>query len=252
MDAAGFGAMHTQPTFKARVEHFWHWYAQVAERFYKMLENDNDEDVVAETSDKVDELFPGFAWVYGPGEAGLGEPGRSFTLSGEGLLQIQLLALYWLSRAPVLEGWTFYASRQPSAPEIIETMRINFEGQELDPLEFWLTPTADDEEEKVNLTVWHPLYAGVPENEARVGAFWVFLDEVLGEYGTSQWIGQVTRSLLMRFRSPSFADLSRNWSPKKDGKSFCRENAEWITNVMTRKGSFRAMTWQSATRHYTI
>jgi hypothetical protein len=183
-----------EATFKTRVDRFWQWFAQVAPRFYKMLEDENDEDVVTETSDKIDELFPGFAWVYGPGEAGPGEPGRSFTLSGEGVLQRQLLALYWASRAPKLDGWTFYASRQPSAPEIIETMRIDFEGNELDPMEFWLTPAIDDEEEKVNLTVWHPLYAGVPENEARLGAFWVFLDEMLGEYGTSQWIGQVTPS----------------------------------------------------------
>jgi hypothetical protein len=181
-------------TFKTRVERFWEWFAEVAPRFYKMFEDVHNDDVVAETTDKIDELFPGFAWVYGPGEAGPGEPGKSFTLSGEGVLQRQLLALYWLSRAPKLEGWTFYASRQPSSPEIIETMRINFEGQEMDPMEFWLTPAIDDEEEKINLTVWHPLYAGVPENEARLGAFCVFLDEVLGEHGTSQWIGQVTPS----------------------------------------------------------
>jgi hypothetical protein len=81
------------------VEHFWEWFAQEADWFYKMLEEDND-DVVAETTEKVDELFPDFAWVYGPGEAGPGEPGRSFTLSGENVLQRQLLALYWVSRGP--------------------------------------------------------------------------------------------------------------------------------------------------------
>ena len=181
-----------EATFKSRVECFWQRYAQVAARFYKMLEEESGREVVAETDEMVDELLPGFAWVFGPGEAGYGEAGRSFTLSGQGVLQRQLLALYWASRAPRLDGWTFYASRQPSPAEIIETMRINFEGQELSPLEFWLTPTVDDEEERVNLTVWHPLYAGVQEEEARLGAFLVFLDEVLGEYGTGQWIGEVT------------------------------------------------------------
>jgi hypothetical protein len=186
--------MRTEPTFKDRVERFWQWFPQVAARFYKMLEEDNATDVVAETTDKVDELFPDFAWVYGPGEAGPGEPGQSFTLSGQSVLQRQLLALYWASRAPRLDGWTFYASRQPSPPEIIESMRINFEGQELNPLEFWLTPTIDEEEEVVDLMVWHPLYASVNEDEKRLGAFLVFLDEILGEYGTSNWIGEVTPS----------------------------------------------------------
>ena len=184
--------MRAEPTFKERVERFWQWFAEVAPRFYTVLEEEADQGMMAETTDIVDELFPGFAWVYGPGEAGPGEPGRSFTLSGESVLQRQLLALYWASRAPRLDGWTFYASRQPSPPEIIASMRINFEGQELNPLEFWLTPDVDNEEEVVNLTVWHPLYASVDEDEKRLGAFMVFLDEILGEYGTSNWIGQVT------------------------------------------------------------
>src|ERR1051326_4767652 len=186
--------MRSELTFKQRVERFWEWFPQVADRFYQMLEEENGDSVTAETDPVIDELFPGFAWVYGPGEAGPGEPGRSFTLSGESVLQKQLLALYWASRAPRLNGWTCYASRQPSPPEIIESMRINFEGQELNPLEFWFVPTIDDEEEVVDLMVWHPLYAGVPEEEARLGAFMVFLDEVLGEYGTSNWIGQVSVS----------------------------------------------------------
>ena len=186
--------MQADLTFKARVERFWQRYAQVAARFYKMLEAEKDGKVVAETDEMMSELLPGFAWVYGPGAAGYGEPGRSLTLSGEGVSHRQLLALYWASRAPSLDGWTFYASRQPSPPEIIETMRMDFEGQELNPLEFWLTPAIDEQAEKVDLTVWHPLYAGVPEAEARLGAFFVFLDEVLGEYGTGQWIGQVTPS----------------------------------------------------------
>jgi hypothetical protein len=191
--------MQTEPTFKTRVERFWEWFAGRAARFYRMLEDNesggwSSSPEAAEVRARMDEWFPDFAWVFGPGEAGYGEAGRSFTLSGEGVLQRQLLALYWASRAPRLDGWTFYASRQPSPPELIENMRIDFEGQELGPLEFWLTPTIDDEKEVVNLTVWHPLYAGVPETEARLGAFGVFLDEVLGEYGTGNWIGEVTPS----------------------------------------------------------
>ena len=181
-----------ETTFKSRVENFWEWFAERAGRFLQAMEQ--GEDVMAETDEKLQELFPDFACVFGPGEAGYGEPGRSFTLSGEGVLQRQLLTLYWASRAPRLEGWTFYASRQPSPPEIIENTRITFDGQDLNPLEFWLTPTIDDEEEVANLMVWHPLYAGVRGEEDRLGAFMVFLDEVLGEYGTGNWIGEITVS----------------------------------------------------------
>ena len=91
-----------------------------------MLEAGNDGKVVAETDEMMNQLLPGFAWVYGPGAAGYGEPGRSLTLSGEGVSHRQLLAVYWASRAPRLDGWTFYASRQPSPPEIIENHAHGF------------------------------------------------------------------------------------------------------------------------------
>lgn len=121
-------------TFKARVEAFWDWYAQVADRFYQTIEAKRCTDLTGEVSQKVDELLPGFAWVFGPGE----NDGHSFTLSGEGDLHRQLLTQYWVSRAPTLTGWTFYPARQPGR---IDGIRMEIEGQSFDPMEFWLTPT---------------------------------------------------------------------------------------------------------------
>src|SRR5688572_1960039 len=98
------------PTFKERTEAFWDWYAGVAARFYETIEAGNCEVLAKEVGKKVNELLPGFAWVFGPGEGGVG---HSFTLSGDGDPHKQLLALYWRSRAPQIPGWTFYPSRQP-------------------------------------------------------------------------------------------------------------------------------------------
>jgi hypothetical protein len=171
-------------TFKERVEAFWQWYESVADRFYQTIEGGHCADLAPEVSAKVEELLPGFAWVFGPGAGGAG---HSFTISGEGVLHRQLLALYCVSRAPQLEGWMFYPARQPGK---IEGIRMKFEGENFDPMEFWLTPTVDADAEKVNLSVWHPL---VPKlgTQALYSPLFLFLDEVLGEFGTGQWIGEI-------------------------------------------------------------
>jgi hypothetical protein len=76
-------------TFKQRVEAFWTWYAEVADRFYQTIDDNQSSSLTDEVCAKVDELLPGMAWVFGPGEDG---KGHSFTLSGEGILPKQLLA----------------------------------------------------------------------------------------------------------------------------------------------------------------
>lgn len=179
------GKPATESTFKKRVEQFWAWYTQVAPRFYKTIEAGNCPALAEEVSTKVGELFPGFAWVFGPGEAG---NGHSFTLSGEGNPHRQLLAVYWLAQAPKIDGWTFYAARQPGP---IEGHSIQLGGHRFAPVEFWLTPTVDTDQQKVHIAVWHPLFDTIGERD-RYTILFLFLDEVLGEYGTQQWIGTIS------------------------------------------------------------
>lgn len=174
------------PTFRARVGQWWDWYAGQAARFYETIESSQCPALAGEVSAKIDELLPGFAWVFGPGPGPEGR-GHSFTLSGEGNIHRQLLAQFWLAQAPALEGWAFHASRQAGD---IEGKCIDMGGQRFDPIEFWLTPDVNRETEKVDLTVWHPLYEHMEEG-ARWTVLFLFLDEVLGEFGTQQWIGEI-------------------------------------------------------------
>lgn len=157
---------------------------KVAPRFYQTIEAKNCPSLATEVSARVDELLPGFAWVFGPGENG---DGHSFTLSGEGNPHRQLLAAFWLSQAPKLSGWTFYAARQPGP---IAGQHLEIGGKDFDPIQFWLTPTVDRDHEKVDITVWHPLLSDMEERE-RWTVLFLFLDEVLGEFGTQQWIGEI-------------------------------------------------------------
>ncbi len=171
-------------TFKNRVQSFWKWYVEVAPRFYQTIEDKKCPSLAPEVSSKINELFPGFAWVFGPGENG---EGHSFTLSGEGVLHRQLLAMFWLSQAPAISGWTFYCARQPGS---IKGTQLEIGDKIFNPIEFWITARPNSETEKVDLVVWHPLFSILPEKN-RWSVLFLFLDEVLGEFGTQQWIGEI-------------------------------------------------------------
>jgi hypothetical protein len=178
-------APSTGMTFKTRVAQFWKWYVSVAERFYQTIEDKRCADLAPEVSAKVHELIPGFAWVFGPGADG---HGHSFTLSGEGNPHRQLLAAYWQTQAPTLAGWSFYGSRQPSRQP--ENGHLEIGGHDFDPKAFWLTPSINSDTEKIDLTVWHPLFPQL-DDRARWTVLFLFLDEALGEIGTQNWIGQI-------------------------------------------------------------
>jgi hypothetical protein len=175
------------PTFKANVEKFWEWYTGVAPRFYQVIEAKKSASLADEVSAKINELLPGFAWCFGPGAGG---EGHSFTLSGEGMINRQLLAQYWQSRAPSLPGWTFYASRQASSSDRMKSVAIQIGGRQFSPLEFWLTPSLNAETESIDLDVWHPQLNELAERQ-RWTVLFLFLDEALGEYGTQLYLGHL-------------------------------------------------------------
>ena len=178
-------AQSANSTLKTRVDLFWKWYSEVAPKFYETINAGQCASLAPPVIAKVDELLPGFSWVFGPGKDSVG---HSFTLSGAGVLHHQLLTQYWLSRAPILPGWTFYASRQPGS---IDGKIIQIGERKFDPKEFWVTPVINAETEHIDLTVWHPLFEILPERD-RWTILYLFLDEVFGEYGTEQYIGKIS------------------------------------------------------------
>ena len=175
------------PTFKARVQTFWQWYAEAAARFYDTIEAGRCGDLTEEVVDFMAETLPGLSWVFGPGEG----QGHSFTVSGEGQVAKQLLAEHWLNGAVELPNWTFYASRQPSGLERLKDFSIGIQGeQSIDFVDFLVATEVDEEAKKIDLVGWHPGYEQLAE-EHHAQIFFLMLDEALGEFGTQTWIGEM-------------------------------------------------------------
>jgi len=172
-------------TFNQRAAALWDWFASVGEEL-RTIHNDGDRDQLPSmVSPKVDEFLPGMAWVFGPGT---GEGFHSFTLSGEGVMDRQILADQWLKRSPGIANWTFHASRQPAGH--VGDFTLVAHDLKFRPIEFWVTPEIDEEEEQIDLMLWHPLIEKAEERLC-MHALFLILDEILGEFGTTRWIGTV-------------------------------------------------------------
>jgi len=183
----GLGKKRAEKSFKDRVTEFWNWYPQVSDRFFQTIERGDCRALTDEVSDFMANTLPGMAWVFGPGE----NDGHSFTVSGEGVVPKQLLAEYWHSRAVKIPNWTFYGSRQPSDPESLKSMAIRCgDRDELDTEGFLIQPNVNEEDKKIDIVAWHPALASVPEN-GRFHILFLLLDEALGEFGTSIWLGEI-------------------------------------------------------------
>lgn len=174
----------TALTFKNRVAAFWGWFETVAPRFYDTIEAGECHALASEVSRKVSDLLPGLSWVFGPGADGAG---HSFTLSAEGIASRRFLTEYWLSQAPTLEGWTFYDARQPGS---ISGKSISIRDRTYAAAEVWLTPKINAEGQKIDITIWHPNFAELEQNQQHTILF-LWLDEALGERGTSRWVGEI-------------------------------------------------------------
>lgn len=173
-------------TFKQRVDKFWAWFEPVAQQYFDMIEDGRCGDLAGPIGKQVDVIWPDFQWVFGPGPVHRG--GHSFTLSGGGDPHGQFLAQQWLQAAPELKGWTFYASRQPG--DITGDMQFDIEGHSFGIADLQLAPKLDEERQLVHVDVWHPEFCQASEG-IRDTALFLILDEVLGEFGTGQWLGAI-------------------------------------------------------------
>lgn len=239
-------ASRVTPTFKENVSAFWNWYQANAEVFYATIEDGRCADLADEVIPAVEKWMGGMAWVFGSGEGG---NGHSFTISPEGDPHRSFLTEYWLKAAPAIPGWTFYSSRQPATGDL-DGHSIKIRGQDFKPNEFWITPEIDLENECVHITAWHPLFEHLDENK-QFEILFLWLDEILGERGTSDYIGRISLEntklkdafpILELGKYIAEKSSSNDWKSHEPGSVYMGYSMENPTNEFLRSDIFAGTT----------
>jgi len=174
-----------EETYKSNVKDFWIWFEQNAPRLKETIDRGECSSLARETSEAINKMIPHIGWCYGPGED---DGSHALTLSPEGDRNHQFLAEYWIKQAPKIKHWNFYSAKEGG--DLAASHTINVGERDYSPEEIWVTPVINEQQEVIDITIWHPHFDELEDNGPLRITF-IFLDELLGEYGVENWIGVI-------------------------------------------------------------
>ncbi len=129
-------------------------------------------------------IDPSLDWELGPGRSSK----HHLCLSGKGDPVLRVVAARWLAKAPpACSTWEYYAARQSHRAG---GLRLNIAGNDLSLDDLALGVREDTSRERLDVVVFHPAFAAMPEDLRRQIAF-IGLDTTLAEDDVERWIGAV-------------------------------------------------------------
>lgn len=167
------------------IDQFWRWWKGVADGFATAFDSRSrlSDAQISDITRHV-KAMGDLAWETGPGT----ERRHHFALSAEGDAQLRVVTQRWLARAPRSDTWEFYAARQASAFSIGASIELGALVFTLG--EFTLRIIEDDDRERFDLVVHHPLFAQL-DDDACYRPIFLALDGALGEDEVVRWIGAI-------------------------------------------------------------
>jgi hypothetical protein len=183
----GRGESTANSTASDPIDAFWAWWSTVSDELASSYESKEppSSELVDQISERVKAIHSGLAWETAPGVASQ----HQFAISGEGDAGLRLVAQRWLSRAPKPSPrWEYYAARQRGGADARCTLSI--QNRDFQYADFKITTQVDEARAVVDVVVYHPHFAAMPEPE-RLQPLFLFLDDVLGEDDVTSWIGSV-------------------------------------------------------------
>ncbi len=170
----------------AAIADFWDWWSSARAEVEHAVEAGTVETVVPPISERVAAIDPGLHWELAAGRTAE----HALIVSAGGERRLRALAERWKRSSPGVDaGWEFHSSRQPD-PGALGNNTLTLAEFEFDLAEVVLGLQVDDERAVVDVSVHHPLFPLVPEQNRTTVTFLV-LDWLLGEDGVERWIGGV-------------------------------------------------------------
>ncbi len=170
----------------AGIERFWAFWRAHAEELSTQAGETMSDDLVRAVQSAVADIHPELDWEFGPGVAAE----HSFTISGHGDAGLRLLAERWRRVAPASDHFDFFVTRQPEARDQLMGMKLGLADAQLSFSDVRLGLNRDENRRLVNVGIYHPAFTHLNE-DARVQASFLILDDTLGEDGVERWVGEL-------------------------------------------------------------
>jgi hypothetical protein len=168
------------------IKAFWAWWPHARPRIERAIESgDWDHGIVAEVADHVKAIDPQLEWEFGRGT----RAEHVLCVTATGNRALRATAERWRRAGPDVDGaFEFATSRQPNLSNMDATLSLDGFQVALNDLRFtvWL----DSERAEVDVGVWHPTFAELPE-PTRLQVAMLALDWLLGEDAVEIWVGAI-------------------------------------------------------------
>jgi hypothetical protein len=163
---------------------FWKWWPDARERIATAIVSGAfDDRIINDINKHVQRIHPEMGWELQPGA----QAAHAFCLAAEGDPARRQVALRWFEGAPKPDAtWEYHASKQPA--KTLMTLMVG--GARFDLEEMRASTSWDETRRLLDVRLWHPRFAEVPE-AIRMQAAFLFLDHLLGEDGVERWIGAI-------------------------------------------------------------
>lgn len=168
-----------------RIDSWWRSFAARASDLAALFEGKKQWDLPGWMHETLQAIHPELMWEYGPAVRG---NGHRLVITPESARALRPLVDTLLQRAPVLDGWEFYAHRLPESVEmalISVEARVGLMDIEDAQVEVW-----SEEHQRVGLRFRFEACTSDDDREARDAAF-VATESLLGEASLDQWIGTI-------------------------------------------------------------
>jgi hypothetical protein len=182
--------------FQDAIEEFWEWWGLIRNDVASEVEAGAlSDDLIDEIGDRVWRIHPELEWQLTGGV----EARNSLNLVSGGSRLLRLVAELWRRMGPPAdEAWEHHPARLPFG---LATFDIG--GVGIDPSEGRFFAEWDELYERLDLTIAHPAFSELTDDEARDAAIHL-LDGTLGEDAVERWMGILETSSDADAGSPLF------------------------------------------------
>jgi hypothetical protein len=163
---------------------WWWWGARGARMTSAAIADGEPERMFRALARYLTAIDPGLIWEFGAGSNG--ENVLVVTSAGDPALRA--ITSRWLQAAPPASAaWSYSTFRLPSNDPNASVLVLG--GAQIDVTS--VTVAADVYRSHIDVTMYHPGFAHLPEDQYLVTAF-MLLDTVLGEAAVDSWVGTVS------------------------------------------------------------
>jgi hypothetical protein len=170
----------------AAIGAFWAWWASARPRAEKLIGGAPDDGLVDEIAGLVSAIHPDLHWEFAAGTS----TRHLLVVSSGGSAELRSLAERWRRAGPPPDETFGYAAARQGRPDALDSARLSIGGHDLDLADLRFAAEHDEDRDCVDVEVWHPAFAEMPEN-ARGQIAFLSLDWLLGEDTVEVWIGAI-------------------------------------------------------------